>query len=176
MAATPATVIITERYGAPAGTEGTITNCNMGNVEGIDIVISKTTAIIAGQYSFEKWHRFKVTAFNDATDIGGFLVWASAVLTGADVHKTSAKEANLAATVYAQPVGGAVASTIADQVMPVVEPTLPNVSVAGDHDATLVTGGGANQYSDYMVMQIAVNAATTVGKSVTMNYQYDEYA
>ena len=174
--ATPATVIVTERYGAPAGTEGTITNCNMGNVEGIDLTISKTTAITAGEFSFEKWHRFKVTAFNDATDIGGFRVWASAALSGTDVHWTSAKESSLAATAYAQPVGGATQSTVADQVMPVAEPTLPNVSVGGDHDATLATGGGANQYSDYMIMQIEVKAATTTGKAIMMNYQYDEYS
>jgi len=172
--ATPATVIITERNGAPAGSETTITNTNMVNVDAVNQTVSKTTAITAGGYSYEKWQRYKVTAFNDATDIGGFKAWASAALTGSDVHKTNARIAGFVNSAYAQPI--ATASTLADQVMPISEPASANVGIGGSLTATLATGGGPNQYSDYLIHQVAVNAATTVGKSITMNYQYDEYA
>ena len=169
--ATPATVVIKERNGAPAGTETTITNTNMGNTDTVNMTISKTTAVTAGGYSYEKWQRFNVTAFNDATDIGGLKVWASALLTGSDVHKTNAREAGWVDSDYAQPIN--TASTLAGQTMPIIEPTGPNVGIANSYTTTMTSAG--ETYSDYLIMQISVAAGTTVGKSITMNYQYDEY-
>lgn len=171
-----ATVSISE---SNAGTPGSpsvtasITGTHMGTADTVNLVAGTANAITAGSRSMEKWQRFNVSANASSNTIKNFKVWASAALTGSDVHYTNVSTSAVAAETYNPPsVSDRSATYHYTQTMPVTEPASCNIGVAADLTAAISTTG----YSDYVIMQILVNAATVAGKTVTMYYQYDEYA
>lgn len=172
---TAATVIIAESNGAGESVT-TVTGTHMGNSDTPNMN-SVDYPITPGLNSFEKWQRFSVTANPSGNIIRNLKVWCSAVLTGSDVHKTNAREAAYdGAQTYAQPSATDRSATYDyTQTMPVVEPSgelTGNLGIGGSLSGTITSTG----YSDYMIMQIQTNVATTSGKTVTMYYQYDEVA
>lgn len=173
---TAATVSVSESNGTTPTVTASITNTNMGSSDTVNMTISTSTAITAGNNSFEKWQRFNVTAMGDATSIGGLKVWASAALNTYATHKTNARETSYGGAQTYDTVNGPLATDRSatygyTQTMPTSEPTGANLGISGALASFLTATG----YSDYLVMQIQTTASATAGKSITMNYQYDEY-
>jgi len=172
------TLAIYERNGAPAGTATAVTNTNLsGSRDSPNItLIPATDAITAGLYSYEKWQYFTVTSIDAGTTVSGLKVWyTGTIITTGDALNTNATTTSWVQSAYAQPKN--TVSTLGIKTMPSTEPTTANVGIANDLTGT--TGyfsNGGTTVSDYLIFQISVNAASTAGHSVTMNYQYDEYA
>ena len=172
-----ATVVISESNGtSPTITHG-ITNTNMGSADTVNLVVGTSTAITAGTNSFEKWQRFEITSMGTSTAIKNLKVWASAGLASFATHKTNARTTSWGGAQSFDTVNGPLATDRSatygyTQTMPTSEPASANVGIGGSLTGEL-TGTG---YSDYMIMQIQTTASAVAGTSVTMNYQYDEYA
>jgi hypothetical protein len=168
-----ATVSIAESNGASPTVTAAITNANMGSADTVNMTISTSTAITAGNNSYEKWHRFNVTSMGDSTAIKNLKVWASAALNTNATHKTNARETGYeGAQSYATASATDRSATYKySEAMPTSEPTGANVGIGGSLTGSLTSTG----FSDYMVMQIQTTASATAGKTITMNYQYDEY-
>jgi hypothetical protein len=171
-----ATVSIAESNGTTPTVTASITNSNMGSVESVNLV-ALTYPITAGTNSYEKWQRFDVTAMGGSTEVKNLKVWASAALTTGCTHKTNARTGSYAGAETFDTVNGPLATDRSatyhyNQTMPISTPASANLGIAGDLTASLVAEG----FSDYLVMQIQTTASAVAGKSVTMNYQYDEVA
>lgn len=172
-----ATVSIAESNGTTPDVTAAITSTHMGTTDTVNMTAGTANAITAGSNSMEKWQRFNVSANASSNTIKNLKVWASAVLTGSDVHKTNARTAGYEGAQTFDTVNGPLTTDRSgtydySQTMPTSEPGTANVGIGGSLTGEITTTG----YSDYMVMQIQTNSGTTAGKTVTMYYQYDEYA
>lgn len=95
-------------------------------------------------------------------------VWRTGSLSGSDTHVTNARTTTYGgAPTYAQPVASAI--TGADQTMPTSEPGSANLGIGGSLSGEITS---ATNYSDYLIHQLVMDAATTAGASTTMNYSY----
>lgn len=164
-----ASVQISETNGATVVYDN-IGNSNMGSTDAHDLVAA-TYPITAGQNSFEKYQRFKLVDKSTSTCIKNLKVWRSGTSIGSDVHKTNARTSGYVQKSYVAPTAST--STQADQDMPTSVPAGANLGIGGSLTGELTTNG---TYSDYLVHQLQVNAATVAGVTATMNYQYDEVA
>lgn len=174
---TLATVTIAESNGTTPTVTASITNTNMGSSDTVNMTISTSTAITAGTNSFEKWQRFNVSSMGTATAIKNLKVWASAALATGATHKTNARTTSYGGAQTFNTGTGPLATDRSatygyTQEMPTSEPASANLGISGALDGELTSTG----YSDYLVMQIQTTGAAVAGKSITMNYQYDEYA
>jgi hypothetical protein len=166
-----ATVYVSETNTGSTTVHDNITNSNMGSTDTYDLVAADYP-ITAGNYSYEKWQRIKLSALGGSTKIKTLKIWRTTALSGSDSHKTNARESGYAgAATYATPV--MTASSIATQTMPTSTPTGANLGIGGSLTGELSSAG---TYSDYCCHQLLVDSGTTAGASCTMNYQYDEVA
>lgn len=166
----PATVRINEYNGTTAGTATTgITNSNFVSTDAANATAS-AFPITAGSNSFEKYQKLEVTAMGGSSVIKDIKVWYTGTLAGSDALLTNARTATYTAATAATPV--ATASTVATQAMPSAAPGTANLGIAGSLTGSL-TGVGT---SDFLVMQLQVNAATTAGATLTINWRYTEVA
>lgn len=165
----PATVEICESNGAGETITHNITNANMGSVDSPNLN-PVSYPIIAGQYSFEKYHRFHVTNMGGSASVRNLKVWMTGTLSGSDVLRTSATATNYAQKTYGTPSSSA--SSKATYVIGTSEPSGANVGISGSLSGEITAAG----YSDYVVFQLFVHSSTTQGATVTLNYQYDEIA
>jgi hypothetical protein len=168
-----ATVSIAESNGATPTVTASITNANMGSTDAVNLVAA-TYPITAGTNSYEKWHRFNVTAMGGSTSIQNLKVWASAALSANCTHKCNLRETSYDGAQTYNTASATDRSATYDytQTMPITTPSGANLGIAGTLAGTLTATG----YSDYMVMQIQTTGAAVAGATVTMNYQYDEIA
>ena len=165
----PATVQINEFNTASQTKTASITNSNFGSIDAVNLVAA-TYPITAGENSFEKWQRIEVTAMGGSSSIKELKVWHTGTLSGSDVLDTNARTSTYGgAATFATPT--ATTSTVATQVMPTSAPAT-NLGIAGALSGQLTAAGT----SDYLVMQLQVNAATTAGATLTINYRYTEVA
>lgn len=164
-----ATVRINEANGAGETVTNSITTCNFGSTDAADLSTA-TYPITAGTNSYEKWQKLEVTAMGGSSAIQSLKVWYTGTLSGSDALKTNARTSSYGgAATYATPTAST--SSVATQTMPSAAPAT-NWGIAGSLAGTL-TGVGS---SDYLVMQLQVDAATTAGATLTMNYRYTEVA
>jgi len=166
-----ATVNVAEMNGAtPGSNTDAVSNINMGSTDAPNLVAA-TYPITAGTRGYEKWIRVKLDALGGSQYIKTIKVWKSAgSLSGSDVMKIYATESDWASKNYAQPV--TTESTYATYALPTSEPTGANVGI----DASLTATLGLDEYSDFVVMQLYVDAGTTTGNTITMSFKYEEVA
>jgi hypothetical protein len=172
-----ATVTIAESNGTTPTVTASITNTNMGSSDTVNLTVSTSTAITAGTNSFEKWQRFNVSTNADGNTIKNLQVWASEALNTGATHKTNARTTSYGGAQTFDTVNGPLATDRSatygyTQTMPTSNPGAANLGIGGSLTGEITTTG----YSDYLVMQIQTTGAAIAGKTVTMNYQYDEYA
>lgn len=166
----PATVRVNEYNGTTAGTATVgITNSNFGSSDAPNLVAA-TFPITAGTNSFEKYQKVEVTAMGGSTKVKDLKVWYTGTLSGTDTFKTNARTATYTAATAATPT--AATSTAATQTMPTAAPGSANLGIAGSLTGELTAVGT----SDFLVMQLQVNGATTAGATLTVNYRYTEVA
>lgn len=175
-----ATVDISETNGPSASQVETtdISNLNFGSDDSAEL--TPATYPITAQadgHGYEKWIRYRVSALGGSTQIDNLKCWISNLgggyKTGEGVS-TNMRESGYSAATY--PTGGPVDtdSSDADQVMPTSEPTGPNVGIGGSLGGVITTASPT--YSDWMVVQLDVTAATPAGSlnTKTFTFQYDE--
>jgi len=165
-----ATIVINEFNTAGETKTANITNSNMGSTDAVNLVAA-TYPIVPGEYSYEKFQKFEVTAMGGSSVIDNLKVWRVTALGGSAVHLTNARETSYGgAETFATPV--ATTSPLATETMPTTEPSGANLGIAGSLTGTLTAAGA----SDYLVHQIQTDAGDVVGATCTMHYQYDETA
>ena len=165
-----ATVEICESNGAGETITHNITHSNMGSTDAVNLD-PVANPVTPGNRTYAKYQRFHVTAMGGSSAISGLKVWRTGALGGAATHVTNARTATYGgAAVYAQPVATAIAGV--DQAMPTAAPASANLGIAGSLAGSLAAIG----YSDYLIHQIATNAADVAGATATLNLQYDETA
>lgn len=146
-----------------------ITNSNFGSTDAVNLVTA-TYPITAGTNSYEKYQKLEVTAMGGSTSVEDLKVWYTGALSGSDTFLTNARtSAYGGAETFATPV--ATASSKATQTMPTSAPAT-NLGIGGSLSGTLTAAGS----SDYLVMQLQVDAGTTSGATLTLNYRYAEVA
>jgi hypothetical protein len=130
----------------------------------------------ADGHAFEKWVRLFISDLGGSSLIDNLKVWLSSL--GGGYATEEGMSTNLRESGYSQaayPAGGPVAtdSSVADQVMPVSEPSGPNVGIAGSLGGQITT---ISTYSDWIVLQLDVTENTPAGslnqKQIT--FQWDE--
>lgn len=145
-----------------------ITNSNFGSTDAVNLVAA-TYPITAGTNSYEKYQKIEVTNMGGSSKVKDLKVWYTGTLSGSDTLKTNARTTSYAgAATFATPVATASSYT---QTMPTAAPA-NNLGIGGALTGELTAAG----LSDYLVMQLGVNAATTAGATLTMNYRYTEVA
>lgn len=167
-----ATVEIDETNGSSGSETVThgITNSNFGSVDSpnLDPVANP---IQPGNNSFEKWQQFHVTSMGGSSEIKNLKVWADSGASGSDTQAANVTTSSYTATTsYSTPTDSS--STVATNTLPTSEPGSANLGIGGSLSGALTSSGT----SDYLVMQLQVDAATTSGTSFNINYQYDEVA
>lgn len=167
-----ADVNIIESNGAGgATTDITSGNLNMGSGDYANITSAATLPITAGANAYEKYTRFFVNDISTSDHIKTLKVWMSTDgLTGSDALMIYATETGYVQKSYAQPV--ATDSSVATYYIAEAEPSGANVGKGGSLTATL----GNGEYSDYIPMQLQVDAGTAAGGSFTISYKYEEVA
>lgn len=174
-----ATVVIAEMNGPSGSSVETIdpANINMGSSDSSELVPAShpVTAMVDG-HSFEKWLRFYLSDLGGSSIIDNLKVWLSNL--GGGYATGEGMSTNLRETGYVQatyPVLGPINtdSSVADQTMPIAEPSGPNLGIAGSLAGSLVSAPG---YSDWMVLQLDVSELTPAGSvnQKTLTFQWDE--
>lgn len=175
---TAATVYISESNGKTPTVTDNITNANLGSTDAVNLTAA-SYPITAGGRSYEKWWRVKLHAKNDSTSIGNLKVWVSGFTGDADDDwYTNCRESSYAGAQSFDTTNGPAATdrsaTYAyTQAMPTSEPSGANLGIGGSLSGTLTSDG---TYSDYCILQVAVDASTTAGGSGTLNVKYTEIA
>jgi len=161
--------VIDEQYGAGPGTnQGDIGNLNFGSLSVYELVPA-TYPIYVDANSFEKWIKMNLSSINVFAD--NFKCWKSAgAYVTAEGIDTNLRESGWVDSAYATPVESE--STLAQQVMPVAEPSGQNVGYSGD----LITQMVGDDSSDYIIMQLQTGATTPTGavNQKTFTFQWDE--
>ena len=160
---------IDEQYGGAPGTaQVNIGNLNFGSISSYEIVVA-TYPIYVDDNSYEKWIKMSLTSINVFAD--NFKCWKSAgAYVTAEGIDTNLRESGWVDSVYVSPI--ATESTLAQQVMPVAEPSGQNVGYSGD----LVTQMVGDDDTDYIIMQLQTGATTPTGavNQKTFTFQWDE--
>lgn len=175
-----ATVQLIERNGSGTTAADTVNpeNLNMGATDAPNL--SPTTHPITAKadgHAFEKWLRLKVTDMGGSTIVDNIKVWLSSPATNqyatGEGLSTNARTTGYTAATY--PTGGPVDtnSAVADQAIPTTEPSGGNLGIGGVLSGQITA---ANSFSDYLVLQLDVEATTPAGalSQKTITFQYDE--
>ena len=174
-----ATVVVAERNGPLASSTETIDvgNVNMGSVD--QAALSPSAAPITAQtdgHSYEKWIRLYVNSLGGSSIVDNLKVWLSNL--GGGWKTGEGMSCNLKTSAYtaaSYAVGGPVAtdSTVADQAVPESEPGSANIGIGGSLSGDI---SSVPSYSDYIVLQLDVSAATPAGavNTKTITFQWDE--
>lgn len=164
-----ATVEIDESNGAGETITDGITNGNYGSVDSANLAVA-TNAVTAGNNSFEKW--WKLDFGGTFNTIDNLQIWKSAgnYVTGEGIDTNLRTSAYGGAESYVTPTE--TTSVIADQVMPVADPTSANLGISGSLAGSLSSAGK----SDYMITQLQTTGATPAGdvNQKTFTFEYDE--
>ena len=173
-----ASVVVAERNGSGLGVE-TIdpANLNMGSDDSKELVpATHPITAQADGHAFEKWLRFYVSSLGGSTIVDNLKVWLSNLGGGyktGEGMSTNARESSYASASY--PAGGPIETDSADaaQVMPVAEPAGANLGITVSLSGQITSDPA---YSDYLVLQLDVTAATPAGSlnQKTITHQYDE--
>jgi len=160
---------IDEQYGTDPGTlQQNIGNLNFGSLSVYELVPA-TYPIYVDANSFEKWIKMSLTGINVFAD--NFKCWQnSGAYVTAEGIDTNLRESGWVDSVYATPIE--TESTLAQQVMPVAEPSGQNVGYSGD----LVTQMVGDDDTDYIIMQLQTGATTPTGavNQKQFTFQWDE--
>jgi len=159
-----ATITVIKTYGAPAGSEATVTTPGLiASDDNADPVDSKLIVpSVNPVYSYECWLRFKCTVAPDNT-CENFKIWSSGASVGTGLTITVNSDA---VAVYAQPVN--TESAQGTRVDFSTKDSGDKISVAGD----LVD---PDDKTDFSVFQMKVeNTAGAGNKTYTVYYSYDE--
>lgn len=174
-----AVVVVTETNGPVGSSVETVdpANLNMGSAD--VAVLNPTTYPVTAQvngHAYEKWIRFFLSDLGGSSIIDNLKVWLSNLGGGyktGEGMSTNLRESAYAAASY--PVAGPVQtdSAVAAQVMPIAEPSGPNLGIGGSLAGQLVAAPG---YSDWMVLQLDVSDLTPAGlvNQKTITFQWDE--
>lgn len=174
-----ATVVIAEMNGASGSSLETIdpANLNMGSNDSAELVpATYPITAMANGHAFEKWLRFYLSDLGGSSLIDNLKVWLSGLGGGwrtGEGMSTNLRETGYVSATY--PVLGPVNtdSAAAGQVMPVAEPSGPNLGIGGSLAGSLVAAPG---YSDWAVLQLDVSELTPAGSvnQKTITFQWDE--
>lgn len=174
-----ATVVVAETNGPQASSTETIdpSNINMGSNDSAELVpATYPVTAQADGHAFEKWLRMYVSNMGGSAIVDNLKVWLSALGGGwktGEGMSTCLRESSYASKTY--PTAGPVEtnSPDADQVMPVTEPSGPNLGIGGSLGGQIVA---APNYSDWCVLQLDVSNLTPAGSvnQKTLTFQYDE--
>lgn len=161
-----ATVEIVETNGAvPAYT--TITALPLGSVDQANLDIA-AHPIVAGQCSFEKWLRLKVSSLGTTSILDNVRIYLQ-VLGGGWLTSESMKingTSNFALYAAASyPGGGPVnsVSTVATRAMPEAALDQANLGLGGALSGEINSGSTLPFYSDYFVLQLQTGVDTPSG-------------
>lgn len=174
-----ATVLIAETNGPSGSSLETIdpSNLNMGSADSAGLVPAThpITAMVDG-HAYEKWVRLYLSDLGGSSLIDNLKVWISSLGGGwgtGEGMSTNLREAGYVSATY--PILGPVItdSPAADQVMPVSEPSGPNLGIGGSLGGVLAVAPG---YSDWLVLQLDVSNLTPAGavNQKTITFQWDE--
>ena len=174
-----ATVVIAETNGATGSSVESLdpANLNMGSNDSAALTpASYPITAAADGHAYEKWVRFYVSALGGSTIIDNLKVWLSSLGGGwqtGEGMSTNARESSYVSKSY--PAAGPVDtdSADADQVMPETEPSGANLGISASLTGQITT---ALAYSDWLVLQLDVTAATPAGavNQKTLTFQWDE--
>ena len=165
-----ATGVLDERNGTDPGVrQDNVANCNFGSNDSYEIVVA-TYPITVSENSFEKWWIMQFTGTFNSVD--NLKIWkvSGNYLTGETID-TNARESSYGGQeTYATPTE--TTSTVATEVLPVTEPSGPNLGIGGSLGGSL----GAPGDSDYLVMQLQTTGSTPVGdgNQKVIRFQWDE--
>ena len=172
-----ATVVIAESNGkTPTITH--VTNCNLGSTDAVNLVAA-SYPITAGGRSYEKWWRLHVHDISTSSSISTVKFWISGFTGDADDDwYTNARTSGYEGAQTFDTTNGPAATDRSatydyTQAVPTSEPASANVGIGGALDGTLTT---SDSYSDYCIVQVAVDASTVAGGSATVNMKYTEVA
>ncbi len=166
-----ATVFISESNQAGEVVTDNISNINFGSVDQPNIVTANHPVIV-GEFSYQKYLRFKVASLGTSTTIKDLRYWKSA---GVYVTNENIYTINLATAVagvpYATPTQAQLPGSFPQPIL-TGDPGSPNVGIGGILAGTIAAPG----YSDYFGMVTQSNVATPVGpaNTKTLTFQYDE--
>jgi len=174
-----ATVLVAETNGASGSSVETIdpANINMGSLDGAALNPSTyPVTAMANGHAFEKWLRLYLSDLGGSSIVDNLKVWISNLGGGwktGEGMSTNLRESAYVSKTY--PVGGPVNTDSADAtlVMPVAEPSGPNLGIAGSLGGQIVASPG---YSDWIVLQLDVSELTPAGavNPKTISFQWDE--
>jgi len=175
-----ATVVLVESNGHPAA-DTIITSLPMGSVDAPNLD-PDTNKITAGQNSFEKWIRAKITALtSDLNIVDNFRIYLSDIGAGWKADEGIKCNLSISDKVYvaaSYPAGGPVASLSAVAIydLPVDEPAQGNVGIGGDLSAQIIPTTTLPVYTDYAVLQLqtAVDTPTGAVNPKVLTVQWDE--
>lgn len=194
-----ATVYLSETNGPSSGpvTTANITNINFSNVDTPNTTVSATqnplVIPVSGTYvSLTKWIRICVHAWGGSTQIGNLKVWRSAGTWATTIGlgaNTNYATFNLAASIvasYGYKMGGGLI-TVPDSVAAatngitwqslVINPSpVQNLTIASSLSTNLLSSGGADQYSNFIIMGIWWTSSQPTGDAgaQTVSYAWDE--
>lgn len=164
-----ATCEIDEYNGVGETLTANITNTNYGSVDSANLAVSGNE-IVAGQNSFEKWHKMSFTGTFNTVDNLKFWKNSGAYVTGESLDTNARETSYGGAETYVQPTQ--TTSTVATETMPETEPSGANLGIGGSLGGQL-TGAGD---SDYLVTQLQTTGSTPAGdvNQKQFTYQWDE--
>jgi len=160
-------VLITETNTGSVTTDA-ISNINYGSNDSYDLVIA-TYPINRGDYSYEKFNRYKLSNLSGSNKIDNFKVWLTGSADTGIIHNSNL-DAALDDEAYHTPVN--TISTEADTVVPTTTPGAENIGKSGANGG-LDTNG---QYSDNIISQVKTEGTASPGDQTSRDwyYQYDE--
>ncbi len=153
-----------KEYNGAGETETTATNLNFGSIDQANIATTSSYPIAAGENSYEKYVKAGFAGTFTTIDNIRFYLSAGTIATNDHIYLDGET------TSYTQPT--ATTSTIATVDIPTSEPSSANVSIGGSLSGSLSAPGN----SDFMVMQVSVDAGQSAGTkdALTLTCIYDE--
>jgi hypothetical protein len=169
-----ASVEVDEGNGAVEATTHGVTNSNYGTSDTPNLNAT-ANPITPASNSYEKWHRWHVTAMGGAVSVRAFRFYSSAPaasvvhgFNGSTVQGTY-DGANHKQTAYAQP---ATSATRTPETVPTSPPATGNIGFGGSLTGEIT----AVNRTDYLLTQIRPAGGATAGTVQTNAYRYDEIA
>jgi len=165
-----ATQVLDERNGTDPGVrQDNVGNCNFGSNDSYEIVVA-TYPVTIGNNSFEKW--WKIEFGGTFNTIDNLKIWkVSGDYKAGESILTNAREATYGGEeTYTTPTESN--SLVATEVLPITEPSGPNLGIGGSLGGNLAAPGD----SDYLIEQLKSTGSTPVGDGNTkvMRFQHDE--
>ena len=165
-----ATGVLDERNGTDPGVrQDNVANCNFGSNDSYEIVVA-TYPVTVGNNSFEKWWIMQFTdTFNTVDNLKIWKVSGNYV-TGESILTNARESSYGGAETYTTPTESN--SSVATEVLPITEPSGPNLGIGGSLAGQLVAPGD----SDYLIEQLKSTGSTPVGDGnpKVFRFQWDE--